>query len=112
MIRNNLPFHYYIFFYYSDDTAILLEIDYTNVEPEDMKAAQVLFETVGEVLGRSARGALSVHAGFYELGGNSLNSIYTITRLRDQGYHIGKCFFLLGPAQKCSKLCRQSTIYR
>lgn len=81
--------------YFTDDTAIALEIDYTNVDPEDMKAAQVLFETVGEVLGRAARGALSVRAGFYELGGNSLNSIYTITRLRDQGYYIGNCCFFV-----------------
>lgn len=85
--------------YFTGDTAIALDIDYTSVAPEDMKAAQVLFETVGEVLGRAARGALSVCAGFYELGGNSLNSIYTITRLRDQGYYIGNCsFFLFGSA--------------
>jgi hypothetical protein len=55
-----------------------------------MDAAKVLFETVGEVLGRAVRGALSVRVGFYDLGGNSLNSIYTITRLRDKGYYIGK----------------------
>ncbi|CAH2984901.1 unnamed protein product [Chilo suppressalis] len=72
----------------NDDSSIPLEIDYTGVEPEALEAARVLFETVGEVLGRSARGALSVRAGFYELGGNSLNSIYTITRLRDKGYYI------------------------
>lgn len=91
--------------YFIDDTAIALEIDYTGVKPEDMKAAQVLFETVGEVLGRAARGALSVRAGFYELGGNSLNSIYTITRLRDQGYYIGNDFFSFDQARWSILFC-------
>ncbi|XP_050357431.1 plipastatin synthase subunit B [Nymphalis io] len=78
----------------NDDTSIPLEIDYTGVNPNDMEVARVLFETVGEVLGRSARGAISIRAGFYELGGNSLNSIYTITRLRDKGYFIEISDFL------------------
>ncbi|KAL0811268.1 hypothetical protein ABMA28_009686 [Loxostege sticticalis] len=78
----------------NDDSSIPLEIDYTGVEPEHMETARVLFETVGEVLGRSVRGAVSVRAGFYELGGNSLNSIYTITRLRDRGYYIEISDFL------------------
>ncbi|XP_047512420.1 mycosubtilin synthase subunit C [Pieris napi] len=72
----------------NDDTAINLDIDYSGVRPEERTKAQILFETVGEVLGRATRGAISVRAGFYELGGNSLNSIYTITRLRDRGYFI------------------------
>ncbi|CAG9138066.1 unnamed protein product [Plutella xylostella] len=78
----------------NDDAEIPLDIDYTGVEPEHMEKARVLFETVGEVLGRAARGELSVRAGFYELGGNSLNSIYTITRLRDKGYYIQISDFL------------------
>ncbi|CAH2097144.1 unnamed protein product [Euphydryas editha] len=72
----------------NDDADIPLEIDYTGVNPCDLEVARVLFETVGEVLGRSVRGALSIRAGFYELGGNSLNTIYTITRLREKGYYI------------------------
>ncbi|CAH2097149.1 unnamed protein product [Euphydryas editha] len=78
----------------NDDADIPLEIDYTGVKPCDLEVARVLFETVGEVLGRAARGAISVKAGFYELGGNSLNSIYTITRLRDKGYYIEISDFL------------------
>lgn len=78
-----------------DDTEIPLDIDYEGVQPEQMEAAKCLFETVGAVLGRSARAALSVRAGFYELGGNSLNSIYTITRLRDRGYYIRKLLAVL-----------------
>ncbi|CAG9794864.1 unnamed protein product [Diatraea saccharalis] len=78
----------------NDDSSIPLEMDYTGVEPEALETARVLFETVVEVLGRAVRGALSVRVGFYELGGNSLNSIYTITRLRDKGYYIEISDFL------------------
>lgn len=78
----------------NDDSEIPLELDYSSVSPSDMQAAMVLFETVGEVLGRAVRGAIGVRAGFYELGGNSLNSIYTITRLRDKGYYIDISDFL------------------
>ncbi|KAL4707041.1 hypothetical protein ACJJTC_014320 [Scirpophaga incertulas] len=78
----------------NDDSTIPLEFDYTGVDPTNMEAARVLFETVGEVLGRAARGAISLRVGFYELGGNSLNSIYTITRLRDKGYYIEISDFL------------------
>ncbi|XP_049880564.1 zwittermicin A synthase ZmaJ [Pectinophora gossypiella] len=92
----------------NDDDEIPLEIDYTGVEPELMETARALFETVGEVLGRAARGALSVRAGFYELGGNSLNSIYTITRLRDKGYYIEISDFL-GAANLGEVLANLST---
>ncbi|XP_041985259.1 linear gramicidin synthase subunit C [Aricia agestis] len=78
----------------NDDSTIPLDIDYTGVEAGQEEAARVLFETVGEVLGRAARGALCVAANFYELGGNSLNSVYTITRLRDKGYYIEISDFL------------------
>lgn len=59
-----------------------------------MDAAKVLFETVAFVLQRSARAAICVDANFYEIGGNSLNSIYTITRLNEQGYQISISDFL------------------
>lgn len=35
-----------------------------------------------------------MNSNFYEIGGNSLNSIYTILKLREQGYHIGITDFL------------------
>lgn len=78
----------------NDDSEISLEIDYSGVQTDEMEAAKALFETVGEVLGRAVRGPLSVRVGFYQLGGNSLNSIYTITRLRDKGYFIEISDFL------------------
>lgn len=74
-----------------DDTSIPeIEISYEGVPCHQQKAAKDLFETVGAILGRSARSAISVNSNFYEIGGNSLNSIFTISRLIEKGYHISK----------------------
>ncbi|XP_046737507.1 tyrocidine synthase 2 [Diprion similis] len=75
-----------------EETAV--DCDYQNVPSPYLPAARVLFPTVASVIGRSARSAITVDANFYELGGNSLNSISTITRLRDQGYRIGITDFI------------------
>ncbi|XP_063239802.1 beta-alanyl-bioamine nonribosomal peptide synthetase ebony [Bacillus rossius redtenbacheri] len=71
-----------------------IEADYSGVPGKKMAAAQVLFETVGSVLGSSVRSGIRLGASFYELGGNSLNSVYTVTRLREQGYVIGISEFI------------------
>lgn len=54
----------------------------------DLQTANILFETIGEVIGRSTRTTISSESNFYALGGNSLNSIYTVAKLRDKGYFI------------------------
>ncbi|VVD05713.1 unnamed protein product [Leptidea sinapis] len=89
----------------NDDTIISLDYDYSDVHPENIEAARALFETVGEVLGRSARGAISLSAGFYELGGNSLNSIFTITKLREKGFYI-VTFLAHQVLEKCCVICQ------
>lgn len=66
-----------------------MDIDYTGVPSHQMEAAKILFETVASVLNRAARAAITVDANFYSLGGNSLNSIYTITKLNEKGLRIG-----------------------
>lgn len=35
-----------------------------------------------------ARAAISLESNFYALGGNSLNSIYTVAKLRERGFCI------------------------
>ncbi|XP_039970507.1 mycosubtilin synthase subunit C [Bactrocera tryoni] len=76
------------------DSSIVLDYDYTHV-PEDVQhIARDLFETVGGVIGRSTRTTLSLRSNFYELGGNSLNSIYTVTLLREKGYNVGISEFI------------------
>lgn len=61
---------------------------------QDLTKARVLFRTVASVIERNGRTLVTSHANFYELGGNSLNSIYTVTKLRDQGYQIGITDFI------------------
>lgn len=59
-----------------------------------MTMAKDLFETIGAAIGRSARATISADSNFYQLGGNSLNSIYTVAQLRNQGYMIGITDFI------------------
>lgn len=63
--------------------------------PNELQKAKILFETIGEVIGRSTRRTISLQSNFYELGGNSLNSIYTVAKLRDRGYIIEITNFIL-----------------
>ncbi|XP_048524265.1 mycosubtilin synthase subunit C isoform X1 [Dendroctonus ponderosae] len=72
----------------NDDSMPEVEISYEGVPAHQRPAAKDLFETVAAILGRSVRDAISVNANFYEVGGNSLNSIFTICRLTEKGYHI------------------------
>lgn len=59
-----------------------------------MDMARDLFNTIGASIGRSARSSISIDSNFYQLGGNSLNSIYTMAQLRNQGYMIGISDFI------------------
>lgn len=71
-----------------------MNCDYSSVPAEELEKAKVLFPTVMSVIGRSRRANVTLDSNFYELGGNSLNSIYTVTKLRDQGYEIGITEFI------------------
>ena len=66
------------------------EIDYKGIESGKMKTARHLFETITSVLGDTIQQALSVNTSFYDIGGNSLNCIQTITKLRERGYFISE----------------------
>lgn len=78
----------------SDDSNIEIEYDYTGVCDTKMSMAKDLFETIGQIIGRSTRHSLSLKSNFYELGGNSLNSIFTVTQLRNKGYFISITDFI------------------
>lgn len=75
-------------FYFSDVSEVFIDYDYSEVPPNESYKAKVLFETIGEIVGRSTRETISLKSNFYALGGNSLNSIYTVAKLRDKGYFI------------------------
>ncbi|XP_076246667.1 nonribosomal peptide synthetase ebony isoform X3 [Calliopsis andreniformis] len=79
---------------HSENNDQYVNCDYTGVSAEELEKAKVLFPTVASVIGRSSRASITLDANFYELGGNSLNSIYTVTKLRDQGYEIGITEFI------------------
>lgn len=66
------------------------EIDYKGIESGKRKAARCLFETIISVLENTIQRSLSVNTNFYDIGGNSLNCIQTITKLREQGYFVSK----------------------
>jgi len=87
-------------FYWLSSNILFLEddfstnCDYSGVPNQDLAKAHILFPTIASVIGRSGRVLVTLHSNFYELGGNSLNSIYTVTKLRDQGYQIGITDFI------------------
>lgn len=76
------------------DGSIVLDYDYSDIPKEHLEEAKDLFETVGSVIGRSIRATLEAKSNFYDLGGNSLNSIFTVTLLREKGYNIGISEFI------------------
>lgn len=78
----------------NDDTEVELEMEFDGIEAKNMDKAKMLFETVGNAIGRSIRSKLTKASNFYELGGNSLNSIYTIAELRKKGFFISITDFI------------------
>lgn len=74
--------------YEAADTTVQADVDYSGVPDSQLGAARVLLRTVASVLNRSARSTVAVDSNFYEIGGNSLNSIVTITKLNENGYFI------------------------
>ena len=90
MIQSNLN----LYFSSTDEAEIVLDYDYTGIPNPQIDIAKVLFETIGQVIGRSTRASISKNSNFYQLGGNSLNSIFTVTQLRNKGYFIGITEFI------------------
>lgn len=78
----------------SSESAI--DYDFNGVSQCERQKAGALFETITEVIGRtsSAVANISLESNFYAMGGNSLNSIYTIAKLRERGYAIEIADFL------------------
>lgn len=57
-------------------------------------SAECLFKAVYTVLGQASRSKISGNANFYQIGGNSLNSILTIAKLKEAGYTISISDFI------------------
>lgn len=71
-----------------NDSKLSLDFDYSGVMICDYEKCRILFETIAEVVGYSTQTTLSLHSNFYEIGGNSLNSLFTVLKLRSNGYFI------------------------
>lgn len=74
----------------SGEAYVISEAAMSGVSQMQRPKAESLLKTVAAVLGGSARGQVTLDANFYHLGGNSLNSVLTVTKLRDQGFLISK----------------------
>lgn len=64
------------------------------MSPNELRMARDLFKIISEVVGKSSPITISVDSNFYDLGGNSMNSIYTVAKLRDRGYFIETTDFI------------------
>lgn len=69
-------------------------LDLQDVPKEKIFMARKLFETIGESLGNELRNKINVGANFFELGGNSMNCICTVTLLKKKGLVISLTEFL------------------
>lgn len=70
------------------DSNEIVDIEAKNLPESKRAESKVLFETVFEIIGRSTVLNISLESNFFQLGGNSLNSILTISKLREKGYSI------------------------
>ena len=50
---------------------------------------RALLKTVASVVGSPARQTIRLTDNFFDVGGNSLNAISVVTRMRDQGLDLG-----------------------
>lgn len=73
---------------------VRVEVDLKHVPKDQLKTAKQIFEIIGQSIGRELRKKVSVKSNFFELGGNSMNSLYTVTELRNKGFYIGITDFL------------------
>uniref|UniRef100_T1HU58 AMP-binding domain-containing protein n=1 Tax=Rhodnius prolixus TaxID=13249 RepID=T1HU58_RHOPR len=73
-----------------EENLLVDEFDFSDVPKGKEIIAECLYKTIISVLGSSVRSKISLKTSFYSLGGNSLNSVYTISKLRENGYIITK----------------------
>lgn len=68
--------------------------DYSNVPMELLPKAKILYPTIASITGLNRSNGIRLDSNFYELGGNSLNSVYTVLKLREQGFHVSITEFI------------------
>lgn len=78
----------------NDDVKLGPKIDLTKVPKDKYSMAKQVFEIISESLANQLRNKVSVKSNFFELGGNSMNSILTVNQLRNHGFYISITDFL------------------
>jgi len=56
---------------------------------EFSREERALLKTVYSIVGSTSGRAIQLSDNFFEIGGNSLNAVNVVTKLKDQGFHIG-----------------------
>lgn len=72
----------------------LEKVCYRDIAEENIPKAKILTQTIIENINLSSNFGISMNSNFYEIGGNSLNSILIIAELRKKGYVINVSDFL------------------
>jgi len=65
------------------------ENELNRLDEKVRNLASALFKTVSSVLGGSLHRSLSLTDNYFYVGGNSLNAVIVVTKLRDQGFYLG-----------------------
>lgn len=65
-----------------------MTVEFKDVDPEKQSIAKKVFEIIGQCLGNELRGDLTGSSNFFELGGNSMNTVFTVTKLHEMGFYI------------------------
>lgn len=73
---------------------VRVEVDLKHVPKEQLNTARQVFQIIGQSIGKELRKKVSMKSNFFELGGNSMNSLYTVIELRNKGFYIGITDFL------------------
>lgn len=65
------------------------ENELNRLDERERNVASALLKTVLSVLGGSLHKPLSLTDNYFYVGGNSLNAVTVVTKLRDQGFYLG-----------------------
>ncbi|KAL7294817.1 hypothetical protein TKK_0011746 [Trichogramma kaykai] len=71
------------------------DFDFSDVPNSQLRKAQVLYHILASVVGLNDKAKINLQSNFYELGGNSLNSVYMVLKLREKGFFIGITDFII-----------------
>lgn len=63
-------------------------MDLKDVHESNLKTAERVFQIIGESIGSTFRDKISVESNFFLIGGNSLNTILCVNRLRKERFEI------------------------